>query len=80
MDEHRVEHVFLCLRTLTLEQLYGSFDPISHEWSYGWCFREQNRAPVVKTTNHFNYIFMRGLFYSAIFLKGLEFDFSDSED
>lgn len=80
MDEHRVEHVFMNPRTITMEQLCGRFDSISHEWSDGWCFRELNRAPVVKTTNHFNYIFMCDLFYSAIFLKSLQFDFSDSGD
>lgn len=79
MDECRVEHVFMHPRAMTMEQLYSRFDPISREWSNGWCFRE-NRSPVVKTTTHFNYIFMRGLFYSAIFLKGLQFDFSDSGD
>lgn len=80
MDEHRVEHVFMNPKTINMEQLFGRFDSISHEWRDGWCFRELNRAPVVKTTNYFNYIFMCDLFYSAIFLKGLQFDFSDSGD
>jgi len=69
MGEHRVKHIFMRVRTITMEQLYGRFDPISPEWRDGWCFREQSMAPVVKTTNHFNYIFMHGLFCSPIFLK-----------
>lgn len=78
MDEHRVEHVFMRPRTITMEQLCGRFYSVSRERSNGWCFREKNRTPVVKTTNHFNYIFLCGLFDGAVFLKGLQFDSSGS--
>lgn len=71
MDEHRVEHVFMRPRTITMEQLCGRFDSVSHERRNGWCFREKNGTPVVRTTNHFNFIFLCGLFYGAVFLKGL---------
>lgn len=38
----------------------------------------KNGTPVVKTTNHFNYIFLCGLFDGTVFLKGLQFDSSGS--